>query len=275
MTVGRFIRNTFILTGVMLGVWAFLSGLATGIFGKIAPASQTPVAILIFFAVVLSNVLVYEWYILRSNAYGRRLILILFLLIFGVIFFMTQIETLVFNDAIGMPVALIIALIVAGVVVAGVVSPLAVRLFRKQKPASTTAITLALWDRSALELVWKLTALALIYAVFYMLFGYYIAWQFPAIREFYSGSTELLGFFQQSARQIKTDPILPIFQIFRGYLWAGLALLAARTIDEGRRWEKLVIVGLLMSVGLSFPILLSNPYMPAAVRHGHFLELII
>ncbi len=50
MTVGRFIRNTFILTGVMLAVWAFLSGLAAGIFGDITPESQTPVAIVIFFA---------------------------------------------------------------------------------------------------------------------------------------------------------------------------------------------------------------------------------
>ncbi len=146
MTVGRFIRNTFILTGVMLAVWAFLSGLAAGLFGEIAPESQTPVTIWIFLAVVLVNVLVYEWYILRSNAYGRRLILVLFLLIFGVIFFMAQIETLVFNDAIQMSVALIIALIVAGVVVAGVVSPLAVRLFKKQKPQSAVISKVLLWE---------------------------------------------------------------------------------------------------------------------------------
>jgi hypothetical protein len=275
MTVGRFIRNTFILTGVMLAVWAFLSGIATGVFGEIAPESQTPVATLIFFAVVLANVLVYEWYILRSNAYGRRLSLILFLLIFGVIFFMTQIETLVFNDAIGMPVALIIALIVAGVVVAGAVSPLAVRLFKKQKPESAVISRPPLWKGSAFELAWKLTALSLLYVLFYVLFGYLIAWQFPALREFYSGSTELVGFLQQWANTIKADPILPLLQIFRGYLWAGLALLATRTIDTVRRWERLTIVGLLMSIGLSLPILLPNPYLPAAVRYGHFPELFI
>ena len=112
MTVGRFIRNTFILTGVMLAAWTLFSGLAAGIFGEIAPESQTPVVILIFLAIVLVNVLVYEWYILRSNAYGRRLILVLFLLIFGVIFFMAQIETLVFNDAVGMSVAFVIAITV-------------------------------------------------------------------------------------------------------------------------------------------------------------------
>jgi hypothetical protein len=259
----------------MLAVWAFLAGLAVGIFGEITRESQTPVTILIFFALVLVNVLVYEWYILRSNAYGRRLILILFLLIFGVIFFMAQIETLVFNDAIGMSVALIVALIVAGVVVAGVVSPLAVRLFKKHKPESA-AISIALpWEGSAAELAWKLTVLSLLYVALYMFFGYFIAWQVPALREFYSGSTELLGFVQQWANTIKADPTLLLVQIFRGYLWAGLALLAARTIGTGRIWERLTIVGLLMSVGVSLQILLPNPYMPDAVRYGHFPELFI
>ncbi len=275
MTVGRFIRNTFILTGVMLAVWALLSGLAAGIFGEVAPESQTPVAIGIFFVIVLANVLAYEWYILRSNTYGRRLILVLFLLIFGVIFFMTQIEVLVFNDAVQMPVAFVIALIVAGVVVAGVVSPLAVRLSGKQKPPSAVISKAPLWEGSAAELAWKLTAIALLYVAVYMFFGYFIAWQFSAVREYYSGSTEIVGFVQQWANTIKADPTLLLVQVFRGYLWAGLALMATRTIGTGRRWERLTIVGLLMSVGVSFQILLPNPYMPDAVRYGHFPELFV
>ncbi len=275
MTTDRFIRNTFILTGVMLAVWALLSGLAAGLFGEVAPEAQTPIAMGIFFLIVLVNVLVYQWYILRSNAYGWRLILVLFLLIFGVIFFMAQIETLVFNDAIRMPVAFVIALIVAGVVVAGVVSPLAVRLFKKQKPESAVISKAPLWEGSATELAWKLTAIALLYVAVYMFFGYFIAWQFPALREFYSGSTEIVGFFQQWANTIKADPTLLLVQIFRGYLWAGLALVATRTIGTGRGWESLTIVGLLMSVGLSFQILLPNPYMPDAVRYGHFPELFV
>jgi hypothetical protein len=259
----------------MLAVWALLSGLAAGIFGEVASESQTPVAMLIFFAIVLMNILVYEWYILRSNSYGRRLILVLFFLIFGVIFFMTQIEVLVFNDAIRMPVAFVIALIVAGVVVAGVVSPLAVRLFRKQKPPSAVISKAPLWEGSVTELAWKLTAVALLYVAVYMFFGYFIAWQVPALREYYSGSTEIVGFVRQWANTINANPTLLLIQIFRGYLWAGLALLATRTIGTGRIWERLTIVGLLMSVGVSFQILLPNPYMPDAVRYGHFPELFV
>lgn len=275
MTVGRFIRNTFILTGVMLAAWALFSGLAAGIFGEVASESQAPVAMGIFFVIVLVNVLVYQWYILRSNAYGRRLILVLFFLIFGVIFFMTQIETLVFNDAVRMPIAFVIALIVAGVVVAGIVSPLAVRLSGKQKQPSAVISKAPLWESSVTELAWKLTAVALLYVAVYMFFGYFIAWQVPALREYYSGSTEIVGFVQQWANTINANPTLLLIQIFRGYLWAGLALLAARTIGTGRIWEKLTIVGLLMSVGLSLQILLPNPYMPDAVRYGHFPELFV
>ena len=199
----------------------------------------------------------------------------MFLLIFGVIFFTTQIEVLVFNDAVGMPVAFVIALIVAGIVVAGVVSPLAVRLFKKQKPQSVIVSKAPLWEGSKTELAWKLTAIALLYVAVYMFFGYFIAWQFSALREFYSGSTELLGFFQQWANTIKADPTLLLVQVFRGYLWAGLALLATRTIAAGRIWERLTIVGLLMSVGVSLQILLPNPYMPDGVRYGHFPELFV
>ncbi len=275
MTIGRFIRNTLILTGVMLAVWAFLSGTAAGLFGEVAPEAQTPLSMVIFFLVVLVNVLVYEWYILRSNAYGQRLIMVLFLQIFGVIFFVAQIEALVFNYVLRMPVAFVIVLIVAGAVVAGIVAPLAVKLFKKQKPQSSDVSKLPLWEGPATELAWKLTTISLLYVAVYMFFGYFIAWQFPAVREYYSGSTEIVGFVQQWANTIKADPTLLLVQVLRGYLWAGLALLATRTIGSGRRWERLTIVGLLMSVGLSFQILLPNPYMPAGVRYGHFPELFV
>lgn len=276
MNIGKvnLVKNTFTLTGVMLGVWAFLSGLSTGFFGEISPESQAPSTLILFFVIVLVNVLILEWYIIRSNAYGRRLFFVLFFEIFGVIFFMPQIETLVFNESIGMPMALVISLILSGVIVAGVVSRLAIRLFKKQYAESTKESNSCLWDGPLSDLVWKFAALALIYMALYMLFGYFVAWQFVGLREYYSGSAELLGFVEQWLNTIKTTPIALPLQFFRGLLWAGLALLATRTLDTNKTWEKPVIVGLLMSIGLSLQILLPNPYMPATVRYGHFPELL-
>lgn len=270
----NYVKNTFTLTGAMLGVWAFLSGLSTGFFGEISPESQAPGTIALFFAIVLTIVLVLEWYIVRSIVNGRRLFLVLFLEIFGVIFLMPQIETLVFNEAVGMPIALVVSLIISGVFVAAIVSRLAIRMFKKQDAGSSEDISTMLWDRPLFDYAWKFTALALIYVALYMLFGYFVAWQFVGLREYYSGSTELLGFVEQWLNTLKTNPIALPLQFFRGLLWAGLALLASKTLSTEKAWEKPVIVGLLLSIGLSLQILLPQAYMPAAVRYGHFPELL-
>jgi len=271
----NFFKNTFILTGAMLGTWAFLSGLSTGLFGEISPESQAPGTLALFFVIVLTNVLVLEWYITRSILRGRRLFLVLFLEIFGVIFFMPQIETLVFNEAVGMPIALIASLIISGVFVAVIVSKLALRMFKKQDAGFSEKFSTLLWDRPLSDLAWKFTALALIYMVLYMLFGYFIAWQFVGLREYYSGSTELLGFVEQWLNTMKTNPIALPLQFFRGLLWAGLALLATKTLATEKTWEKPVIVGLLLSIGLSLQILLPQAYMPSVVRYGHFPEILL
>jgi len=270
-----YVKNTFILTGVMLGLWAFFSGLSTGLFGVISPESQTPNALILFFGIVLANVLTLEWYIVHSTVRGRTLFLVLFLEIFGVIFLMPQIETLVFNEAIGMPLPLVIALILSGVIVAAIISRLAIRLFKKQDVEPQEDSIKPLWDGALSTLGERFVALALIYVVLYMLFGYYVAWQFTGLREYYSGSTVMLGFIEQWMNTLKTNPIVIPLQFIRGLLWSVLALIAIKTMNTERRWEKPVIVGLLLSIGLSLQILLPNPYMPAVVRYGHFPELLL
>lgn len=65
-----------------------------------------------------------------------------------------------------------------------------------------------------------------------------------------------------------------LFQFFRGYFWAGIAYMAAMNLPKRKYWERLVIVGLSMSIGLAFPVLVPYPYMPAPIRLGHFPELL-
>ena len=55
-------------------------------------------------------------------------------------------------------------------------------------------------------------------------------------------------------------------------MWAGLAFIAIKTIESEKTLEKPIIVGLLLSVGLSLQILLPQAYMPAVVAYGHFPE---
>ena len=153
-------------------------------------------------------------------------------------------------------------------------SRLAVKVFKKQEPKSPLELNEIFSDKLNSNLVRSFIALALVYVVLYMLFGYFVAWQFVGLREYYSGSTELLGFVDQWLATLNTNPIALPFQFIRGLLWAGLAFIAIKTLDTKKTWEKPIIVGLLLSIGLSLQILLPQAYMPAVVRYGHFPELL-
>ena len=117
--------------------------------------------------------------------------------------------------------------------------------------------------------------MAVIYVVFYFIFGYFIAWQFPELREYYSGSSEILSFPVHMQQQFQSDPWLPIFQLLRGAIWAGMGLFIVSALDRAMKWERFVIVGLSLSVGLSTLLLVPNPFMPSNVRFGHFFELLL
>lgn len=124
-------------------------------------------------------------------------------------------------------------------------------------------------------LVWKFGLLSVIYTIFYFVFGYYIAWQFPALREYYSGSTDILPFLAHMAGQIETDFTLILFQVARGFLWAGIAYIVTVNLPAAKLWERMIICGLAVSIGLATPLFVPNEYMPSAVRFGHFFELLI
>jgi hypothetical protein len=162
-----------------------------------------------------------------------------------------------------------------GIFVGLVASWLAVRYKKKETVAHEENIALNLQASPPSKLFWKFVALSVIYLVFYFFFGYYIAWQFPALREYYSGSTDILPFVVHMQGQISNDFGLILFQILRGFLWAGIAYLVTVNITKGKLWERAILVGLAVSVGLATPLFVPNEYMPNAVRLGHFFELLI
>jgi hypothetical protein len=266
-----------LMTGVMLGIWSFISGLLLGIMGFVDSAGFGPAQALAplpgLFLTCLLNVLVVVWFTSKSHLSGFKLASVVFVIIFGVMFFMTQIETIYFNPAIQMPWQIIFSTVATGILVGLVVSWLAVRY--KNQEVAVLDNTLNPQGAPPAHLFWKFVALSAIYLVFYFFFGYYIAWQFPALREYYSGSTEILPFITHMQGQVANDFGLILFQIFRGFLWAGIAYLVTISTSQGKPWEKAVLVGLALSVGLATPLFVPNEYMPAAVRMGHFFELLI
>lgn len=215
------------------------------------------------------NALLLSVWIKNSTLHGIRLVAVCFAVFWGVQYFMTQIETLFFNSAVKMPLSQLSRVVLSGALYTAVFSFLAVWIlgrFRKEnlpeaKPSRISA--------KIHELLPYLVVLALLYVAVYFLFGYFVAWQFPAIRQFYSGSTQMIGFFQDMAQQ---SPILVLFQVFRGFLWALIALLIRDSLKPNSRLSVL-LPGLLFSVLISTPLLFPNSYMPDPVRFGHSFEL--
>jgi hypothetical protein len=110
--------------------------------------------------------------------------------------------------------------------------------------------------------------------VVYFMFGYFVAWQWAETRLFYSGSTTIKPFFTHFWDLFRTDPLIIPFQILRGALWTLLAFVIVRMM-KARRWEVALAVALTFAALLSAAIgLFPNPYMPAAVRQAHFIELV-
>jgi hypothetical protein len=221
--------------------------------------------------VSLADALVLSFLILRSRWYGLKLIGAVLLVHFGVETFMTQIETLYFNSAVQMGMAVFVGIVAAGGLRALIFAPLAVLIFGKmKKPVSTeekrAAAAPSGWGK-------RLAALAVLYVVVYFVFGYFVAWQWEETRLYYSGTTAIRPFLAHFRDLFFIeDPVIIPFQLLRGALWSALALAIVRMM-KARRWEASLAVALAFAVLLSLPLgLFPNPYMPPAVARAHFFE---
>ena len=92
------------------------------------------------------------------------------------------------------------------------------------------------------------------------------------MRYFYTGSTDIVNVFQHLSNQFKQDPILILFQLFRGFLWSGLAIIIINSLGN-INWMTYITSGLLFSMLITTPLIFTNAYMPAPVRLGHSIEL--
>ncbi len=255
-----------VLLTILLFVCMAVSNLLLGAGGETSVPAGTVSTLMVY---SFLNALLLSVWIKDSTLHGMRLAAVCFAVFWGVQYFMTQIETLFFNSAVKMPLSQLFRVVLAGALYTAVFSLLAVWIlgrFRKEPPreAEPRRNTAGIH-----ELLPKLAVLALLYVAVYFLFGYFVAWQFPAIRQFYSGSTQMINFFQNMAQQ---SPSLVLFQVFRGFLWALIALLIRNSLKPNSRLS-IFMPGLLFSVLITTPLLFPNAYMPDPVRFGHSFEL--
>ena len=115
----------------------------------------------------------------------------------------------------------------------------------------------------------KLLLIGVIYMFIYNLFGYFVAWQFEATRVYYTGSSELKGFFTMLYLNL-SDPKFVIVHFCRG-LFFGLSGYLFYSLLNCSKPKKAFILALIFG-GFGFQIILPNPIFPELVRISHFIE---
>ena len=232
-----------------------------------APPSGSFMALVLIVMLLQTVALAYP--IVRSKWSSWKLALAVFLLYFGTVTFMSQIESLVYLGR-RMPNGMLPGLFAMGLFTAAVFSPVAVLVLGKWKSGTAASATPGHREpTSAGEWAWKTAFAGLVFLSLYYLFGYFVAWKNPLVRDFYGG-TDPGTFLAQMRSIVESTPWMLPFQYFRGLLWVAFAVLVIRVM-RGSWWQVALAVSLLFTVP-SIYLLFPNPMMPDAVRIAHLIE---
>lgn len=204
---------------------------------------------------------------LRSRWGGWRLVLALFVVFYGTHTVMGQIESLVYlGDR--LPPGMLGGLFAMGALTAALFSPLLVVVLGKTRTTSGERQDVV-GRMAPTAWLWKLALLSAVYLILYYGFGYYVAWQSPAVRDYYGG-TDPGTLLAQLASIWNSTPWMFLLQAARGALLVGLALPVIRMM-RGAWWEAGLALSLLFTAPVLY-LLLPNPLMPELVRLTHLVE---
>jgi len=219
-------------------------------------------------AIALSiNVKLSEWS-------GIKLILALGLSFWGIEYFIAQIETFYFREAFTFMTNIeILNILLRGVITTIIVVPLTVVIFGKLKATRKISIKEILERIEIKSWVKKAPFFALFYIIIYLFFGYYVAWQFEAVRLFYSGTTEQLNFISQIVMTIKNMPLFLPYHFIRGLLWVVFSVPIILMMN-GSRIKTMISLMLIFSYH-GFQIIMAQGIFPPDVLIGHTIETTI
>ena len=263
------------LSVIMLFLWLVTMGIMTSLFMEDTGSSSGPSGdfLLAMAAVCFINSAVIIYLILRSRWHGIKLVVFVALVHYVVQFFMGGIEAIFFQASLKIPIRLVSAQLISGIIFAFLFALMAVLILGSMKPrqdAPEAPNTRLIMPKG--EFILKFLVLSLIvYPLLYFLFGYFVAWQFPAVREFYSGSPALPPFFQFIQNLFDTNSALVFWQMARGAVWVLVALPVIRMMKGSVR-ETAVTLGLIFALVMNSQHIPPNPYMPGMVRLVHFIE---
>lgn len=252
-----------LLVYVLFAVSGLILGLGAGVSQENAVSGflLTGLACLLH-ASVLSHVIV------RSKWHGWPLIVAVFFIYYGIMTFLSQIETVVFLEYLASIVAAedLPALFAQGVIVAGVFAPVAVAIHGKlagelepeapERPPNSRAIS----HLTPAEWVKRLALIAVIYVVIYVAFGALVF-------------RPLVGdAFDEYYGDIGLPPWILLLQLGRALIWVALALPILRMF-EGSAWEVNLAIAASYAILMGALLLIPTDIMPTTIRLGHFVEV--
>jgi hypothetical protein len=229
-------------------------------------SSGNPMALLFFIISSAWSCFTIYFIIKHTNYSGVKLYVNILCVMFFIQYFMTQIETLFFGYAFVVLTKVDIALIMfAGLFPLLGTTALLVKLFQnKILVQEKTKIKVK-------DIIIKLGAIGIIYLCIYMVFGYFVAWQFEELRLFYTGSVEKLSFFGQMVNNIKTNTVIIPFQIIRGIMF-GMAIIPIKNIVNKNK-NIFITTVCLIYLCAGIVLVVPNGLFPGTVRIGHLIEM--
>ena len=221
-----------------------------------------------FLLYAVSAGVVLAYLILRSSWQGWPLVGAIFAGMYGISTVATQVETLFFMRN-KMPHGVIRALFLQGAIAAALFAPLAVLLLGKWRTASPALTTSSPGRLHSPSIATRLALIVVAFVFLYMFFGYYVAWQNPALRQYYGGP-EHSSFYTAMKANLMNIPWIYPLQIFRALLYAAYLYPLIRMLRVAR-WEAALAMAFFLSVWPTL-LLLPNPLMPPSEAYTHFRE---
>jgi len=208
------------------------------------------------------------YYIIRHTLYhGKKLFFYLLLVMFFALWFISQIEVLLFSRS--FPVLTrkdTLLIMLSGLFPLLAVIPLLIKFFQNKNTVPEKFIFN--WK----SLLPKLFLVGIIYWCIYWIFGYFVAWQFEELRIFHSGSAEKLGFFQQVFAGNHPYPVvlMHLFSFARGILF-GVFIIPLKIMLTNKK--AFIISVCLVYLCSAIMLIIPNVLFPDTVRYIHLLEM--
>ncbi|HEV2699760.1 MAG TPA: hypothetical protein VGU90_17335, partial [Terriglobales bacterium] len=188
--------------------------------------------------------LVLSYLILRSTCHGWSLVAAISVGIYGVSTVVAQIESVFFLSN-KLPRGMIPAIFLQGGIATALFAPLAVLLLGKWRAASQTPASPALARMRAPSAAWRLALIVVAFVFLYMFFGYYVAWQSPAVRQYYGGPEQSSFYAALKANWMYHPWIYPL-QVFRALLYVACLYPLIRML-RAARWETALAMAFFLS----------------------------